>query len=60
MEDELRVDKSLDAESEDEDSPEGDFATLDGIQPELLVPNLSLVVQALYCQEPLQRDSVFM
>ena len=60
VEDELRVD--LDAESEDEDSPEGDFTTSDGIetlvQPELLVRNLSLVVDALDRQEPSQRDSV--
>ena len=63
LEDALTVD--LDAESEDDDSPEGDFTDHDGtqtlVQPELLASSgFSLVAQAFDYQEPSQRDSLLL
>ena len=63
LEDALGVD--LDAESEDEDLPEGDFADQDGtqalVQPELLTGSgFSLVAQAFDHPEPSQMDSLLL
>lgn len=55
----------LDAESEDEDFPEGDFTDLNGtqtlVQPELLSKSgFSLVAQAFDYPEPSQMDSILL
>ena len=63
LEDALGVD--LDAESEDEDLPEGDLTDRDGtqalVQPELLAGSgFSLVAQAFDYLEPSQMDSLLL
>ena len=64
-EDELGSSVDLDAESEDEDLPEGDFLTADGtqslIQPEILINESSLMISGTLCSpEAAERDSVLL